>query len=114
MADALQEYLMKQGLQIVETSLKEAVGKSPDFVTNEANYRQKVIRKGWETLPVAIRMMIGKQYQRWDTLYLALINHVYDLGRGKVSLRPGTSAKVAELMQRFFGDRKSTRLNPVT
>ncbi len=103
MSNALQDYLLNQAPQVVEASLKGVVGKAASYVTNEAQYRQGVIRKGWEALPVAIRMLFGKQYARWDTLYLALRNQVFDLGRGTVALRPDASARVAAAVKSFFG-----------
>ncbi len=66
------EYLQTKGLRVVEASLRAVVGKGPCFVTDEAHYRQYVIRPGWEALPRAVRMAIGRRYPLWDQMYLRL------------------------------------------
>jgi hypothetical protein len=43
MAHALSDYLQKQGVKLVEASLRRVVGKGSPFVRDEAHYRQLVI-----------------------------------------------------------------------
>jgi molecular chaperone DnaK len=112
MANALQDYLLEKSPQVVAASLQGVVGKPASYVTNEAHYRQHVIRKGWEALPVAVRMLFGKQYQRWDILYLALRPQVFDLGGGTIALRPEAPARVAAALRNFFGAANPSPAGP--
>jgi molecular chaperone DnaK len=87
----------------VETTLNRVVGKASPYVTDEAQYRQAIIRPGWEALPVAIRMAMRRQYQRWDDFCLAVRDQAFDLVNSKVSLQPDLHARLVRLVNQFFG-----------
>ena len=103
MVHALSDYLQKQGVKVVEVSLRRVAGKAVAFVQDEAHYRQLVIQPGWEALPPPVRLMLRRQFGRWDAFFLALRDEVYDLRGGTVCLRDGAPVRVAALMKRFFG-----------
>jgi molecular chaperone DnaK len=105
MAYILLDYFQKQGLKVVEASLKGVVGKAAPFVTDDAHYHQYVIQPGWNALPLPVRLM-GRQYLRWDEFYRALRREVFDLSGGVVEVRRDLPDKVASVVQRFFGPAK--------
>jgi hypothetical protein len=105
MVHALSDYLEKQGVKVVEASLRRVVGKAAPFVREEAHFRQSVIQPGWEALPPPVRLMMRRQFPRWDAFYLALRDQVFDLRGGSVGLKADAPARVATLMKRFFGER---------
>jgi molecular chaperone DnaK len=104
MANALSDYLQKQGVKVVEVSLRRVAGKAAPFVKDDAHYRQLVIQPGWEALPPPVRLMLRRLFGRWDAFFLALRDEVYDLRGGTVSLRDDAPARVAAQMKRFFGE----------
>jgi molecular chaperone DnaK len=104
MINALRDYLQKQGVKVVEVSLRRVAGKAAPFVQDEAHYRQLVIQPGWEALPPPVRLMLRRQFGRWDAFFLALRDEVYDLRGATVSLRDDAPARVAAQMKRFFGE----------
>lgn len=109
MAYILLNYLQKQGLKVVEESLQEAVGKPAHLVTDDRSYRVQVIQRGWNRLPLPIRML---GHRDWEDFYLALREEVFDLEDGKVRLRPDLCARVMGLAKRMYGpeaDAVSTR-----
>ena len=103
MAFSLSEYFDKQGLKIIEDSLKDLVGKPISFVNQEAHYRQHVIQPAWNALPVAIRLLMKRRFEDWDKLYLTLRDEVFDLHGDKVKLNPDASVKIASLVKRSYG-----------
>jgi molecular chaperone DnaK len=105
MVHALSDYLEKQGVKVVEASLRRVLGKAALFVREEAHYRQSVIQPGWEALPPPVRLMMRRQFPRWDAFYLALRDQVFDLRGGTVGLKDDAPARVATLLKRFFGER---------
>ena len=104
MVHALSDYLQNQGVKVVEVSLRRVAGKAAPFVKDEAHYRQLVIQPGWEALPPPVRLMLRRQFPRWDAFFLALRDEVYDLRGGTVYLRDDAPAKVAAQMKRFLGE----------
>jgi molecular chaperone DnaK len=111
MTNALHDYLLRQGLTVVESSLGSVVGQPSSAVSNEAHYRQHVIRKGWESLPSAIRLLIGKHYPLWDALYIGLRHQAYDLSKGVVELRGDAPVKIGALMERFLTSIEGPRVH---
>jgi molecular chaperone DnaK len=114
MAFTLSEYFKKQGLEVVESSLRAAAGKPTSYVNDDAQYRQAVIQPGWEALPAAIRMLMKREYKRWTELYFALRDEVYDLHTGKVQFHASMSDRVSSLVRYFLtsGEEKSTPMGP--
>ena len=102
MTPGVLDYLRTKGLQLVQACLEALVGRAHSYVTNEPQYRQAAIRPGWEALPLAVRAAIGRQYKRWDDLFLRLRDEVFDLSGDTVALRPDTPARVADLVAHFF------------
>jgi molecular chaperone DnaK len=87
----------------METTLKRVVGKALVHVTDEAHYRQSVIRPGWEGLPTAIRMAMRREYQRWDEFCLAVRDQAFDSANGSVMLQADVYARLVRLVNQFFG-----------
>lgn len=99
----LLEYFQKHGLKLVEASLQHVVGKATSYVTVDAQYRQTVIQPAWERVPLPIRAMMGRDYSRWDELFLRLREEVYDLGSDTVSLRPNATVRLLALLRQVYG-----------
>jgi hypothetical protein len=106
MVNALSDYLQRQGVKVVEASLRRVAGKAAPFVKDEAHYRQAVIQPGWEALPPPVRLMMRRLFPRWGAFYLALRDEVFDLHGGAVSLRDDAKALVAARMKSFFGEKE--------
>src|SRR5262249_53073875 len=84
-------YFQTKGLQLVVASLKGVMGKPVSHVQEDRLYRQEVIQPGWESLPVAIRMLMKRRYGQWNELYAALRDEVFDLRGDRVKLHPDMS-----------------------
>jgi molecular chaperone DnaK len=102
MADVLEAYLQKQGVQVVEASLRHLAGKPPAYATDEVKYRQAVIQPAWEALPPPLRRLLQHQYARWDAFCLALRPGAFEVAGDRLEVRPGAAVRIAALMRRYF------------
>src|SRR5438105_4166243 len=86
---SLADYFQKQGLRVIEASLKAVEGKPTSYLRDEHHYRMHVIQPAWRALPAAVRLLLKRQTGRWDELFFALRDIVFDLSKASVKLRPG-------------------------
>ncbi len=103
MAYTLLDFFQRQGLKLVEASLHRVVGKAASYVREEAHYRQTVILPAWDTLPLPIRRMMGRDTSRWEELYRALRSEVLELKSGVIGLRPNATALIKSLVYKLYG-----------
>ncbi len=108
----LLDFFQKQGQRLVEATLQRVVGKGTSFVTEDAQYRQLVVQPGWETLPLPIRAMMGRNFTRWEELFRLLRDEIYDLSNGTVQLRSNSAVRLAALLRRFYGANPSNTGSP--
>jgi molecular chaperone DnaK len=115
MAFSLADYFQKQGLRVVETALKAVDGKPSAYVRDEHHFRMQVIQPTWRALPLGVRMLLKRQADRWDALFLNLRSEVYDVSGASVELRPNGMARTAALLKSHFGTaaEASSRQAPV-
>ena len=86
---SLADYFQKQGLRVIEASLKSVEGKPASYLRDEDHYRIHVIQPAWRALPAAVRLLLKRQTGRWDELFAGLRDIVFDLDGPLVKLRPG-------------------------
>ena len=86
---SLAEYFQKQGLRVIQASLKNVEGKPTSYLRDEHHYRMHVIQPAWRALPAAVRLLLKKQTGPWEELFFALRDITFDLSGGFVKLRPG-------------------------
>jgi molecular chaperone DnaK len=115
MAFSLADYFQKQGLRVVEAALKAVDGKPSPYVRDEHHFRMHVIQPTWRALPLGVRMLLKRQADRWDALFLNLRSEVYDVSGAAVTLRPNGLARTAALLKSHFGSaaEASSRQAPV-
>jgi molecular chaperone DnaK len=106
MAYILLDFFQKQGLKLLESSLRGAEGQPCSLVREDRSYRLNVIQRGWFGLPLPLRML-GRLDLRWDDFYLELRDKVYDLSGETVALQPDLPAKILEQVQRYYGHESS-------
>jgi molecular chaperone DnaK len=97
----LTEYFEKQGYRIVLNSLWKVVGKAVSFVAEDDHYWQYVVQPAWEAVPLPVRALMGRRFDRWKDLYRAFRTEVFDLTKRTVDLRPRAEARIPELLKRF-------------
>ena len=68
---SLADYFQKQGLRVIQASLKNVEGKPTSYLRDEHHYRMHVIQPAWRALPAAVRLLLKKQTGPWEELFFA-------------------------------------------
>ncbi len=106
------DFFKKQGLKIIEDSLRQVVGKPRSYLKDDDHYRQHVVQPGWTALPVTIRLLMKNQFQVWEQLYLALFEEVIDLSGDEIQLSGEAGPRIAELVDRYLVEGTGATLSP--
>lgn len=96
------QYFRDQGVRVVEGSLRDVVGKPRSYLKDEANYRQQVVQRGWNALPVVVRMLLKKEFARWEALYGDLRDSVFDLSGPEIALVADAAEQTRVLVEAHF------------
>jgi molecular chaperone DnaK len=100
-ASPLSEYFQKPGLRVLEASLQKIVGKPASYVEQEDQYRQTVTLPSWESLAPPIRLLLRRRFKEWLEMFEAMREQLFDLGSGKVALRPDSTRILRRLLDGF-------------
>ncbi|MFO0844349.1 MAG: hypothetical protein U0797_18460 [Gemmataceae bacterium] len=98
MAFSLFDYFQKQGLRVIETALKEVVGKAAVYVDQDDHYRQTVIQPAWSNLAPPVRLLLRKSHDHWCALFFEARDRVFNL-RGGIVEQPDASLQLAALLR---------------
>jgi molecular chaperone DnaK len=107
MAGNLWELYQQHGLQVISAALKQVEGKSPGVLIDADEYRRQVVEPAWAALPAPLRM-VGRERLRWEEVFLNLRTEVFEIGDGKIRLRPDSAALILGRMKKSFqaGERR--------
>jgi molecular chaperone DnaK len=103
MANAMLDYLLKQGTRAVEAALVGLGGKPASSLAGEAPYRQAVIQPAWQALAPPMRRLLAAHYPRWDALLLRLRGEAFTVRNGKLTPRADLPSRIAALIREHFG-----------
>src|SRR2546428_1447120 len=102
MAYILLDYFQKNGLKVLENSLRRLEGRPVSRVNTAPEYRKNVVQRAWFELLLPVRMM-GRKHLKWDELYAALRDEALDLRGPHVLIKPSLTARITQLVKRFYG-----------
>jgi molecular chaperone DnaK len=105
--------LQQYGTKVVLSSLEKAQGQSAAVLSDEATYRRLVVDPAWELMPAPLRL-IGRERLRWDEMFLALRQEVYDTRSGQVGLRSDASLRLMALISKLFNVPGQPNLDPAS
>src|SRR4051812_48126825 len=89
-AFSLFDYFQKQGLRVIETALRDVVGKPAVYIDQDDHFRQVVVQPAWSSLPPPVRLLLRKSHDHWVALFFEMRDRVFNLHSGSVELRTDT------------------------
>jgi molecular chaperone DnaK len=103
MANIILDYFRSRGLKVIESVLKDIVGKPTIYVTDDAHYQQAIVQRGLLSLPVQIRLLTAKL--RWQELCDLLRAEMFEFTEaGVLDLVANPLEKLAKVVPEFYGE----------
>lgn len=89
-------------IKLILAGLQQAVGQPTSLVTDESQFRQKMLEPLWNFLPLPLRR-IGRDKLRWDEYMAGVRKEAFVNQGGKLALKPDAAARLDALAARMFG-----------
>ena len=103
--------LRGHGLGLIEKALQGITGQAADTLKDDARYRSRVIDPAWMLMPLPVRL-IGRERLRWDALFLALRDEVFESQGEKAVLRKDARQRIGNVMNRVLGGNTTPNATP--
>lgn len=108
MASSPYEILQNQGVGLIEKILRGIVGQAAGLLLDDDRYRACVIDPAWEAMPAPVRL-IGRNRLRWDEMFLAIRDEVFEVNGETVVLRHDATPRLISITRRVLaGEARST------
>ena len=113
MSTTISDVLVQQAVRTIDSLFQKLSGQAATILTDNEQFRVKVIDPAWLMLPVAVRM-VGRERLCWDRLMFKMRDEILEVKDGTILVRNQALTSVVSIVKRTLSEKppQSVGLQP--